>query len=240
MSGMFYRELLVNRRPLILLGVLVVLLSSVLFFQNIFGFDREMYILFFRILIYIVIFFLVGMIQPSLFEVDESRKWAAFISSTPGTGKEQIASKYYLVLFTSIMTLMWCHFCDGISGVLFGADTIGALICQILFVIQIFLRAVELPFIVRFGSRIGSTYKGIVFFVIFFLVAAYLLYGDLSVFGEADSLFDWFLNVLSGEGLSSRLLLLAGMVPYAAGGLFYASYKLSCKWYLKGAEYYDK
>jgi hypothetical protein len=202
--------------------------------------ENEIYVAVFLVLPLFVWFFaalLIGSVQEILFLHDENKCYSAFISSTPMMGDGQVLSKYYEMALLSSVLLVWGAVCDqliclvnGLSG-----STLGLRMC--FFFIQLFLRAVETPFLVRYGSKAGKQVKILVLLGAVYLVIVYLLFGPLP---DSDTLFDtigrWF---VSEEKMSGLLLGAAAILPYAVLALYYVSYRISCGLYQKGVETYD-
>jgi hypothetical protein len=92
MAGLLYKEFLVNRRNLIPVGGSLLLISVLMFIKAPDGF--EIFYSFMGIFVYLLIFFLTGeMLQASVFEPDETKRWANFILSSPLGAAGQVKSK---------------------------------------------------------------------------------------------------------------------------------------------------
>jgi hypothetical protein len=247
MIGLIYKDLCIMKKSLIFnAGILLAL--SVLFFlpwkwilpKLGIALENEIYVAVFLVLPLFVWFFaalLIGSVQEILFLHDENKCYSAFISSTPMMGDGQVLSKYYEMALLSSVLLVWGAVCDqliclvnGLSG-----STLGLRMC--FFFIQLFLRAVETPFLVRYGSKAGKQVKLLVLMGVAFLVVVYLLFGPLP---DSGTLFEtigrWF---LSEEKMSGLMLGAAAILPYAVLALYYVSYRISCRLYQKGVETYD-
>jgi hypothetical protein len=137
--------------------------------------------------------------------------------------------------------MIWCYILDIIISAAYGiTGGTGLVVGMILFYVQLFLNSLEFPFMVRFGSRAGSVYKTAVFFVFIFILLVYALFGDLSVFGSIDKVYELIFGMLSGEAFGGGTLLVLSLCPFIAALCYYFSCKFSCKLYLKGAENFDK
>ncbi|MDE7093708.1 MAG: hypothetical protein K2O52_02230, partial [Oscillospiraceae bacterium] len=68
----------------------------------------------------------------------------------------------------------------------------------------------------------------------------YALFGDLSIFGSVDNFYEKIINFIDGKNTPEILLLVIGIFMHVAVLFYYLSYKISCKYYLKGVECYDK
>jgi hypothetical protein len=247
MIGLIYKDICIMKKSLIFNAV--ILLAVSLFFcfpwkQSLSEWsgaqENEIYVAVFLVVPLFVWFFaaiLIGSVQEILFLHDENKCYSAFISSTPLTGNGQVLCKYYEMVMLSAVLLVWGAVCDQIICLVNGlsGSTLGMRMC--FFFIQLFLRAVETPFMVRYGSKAGKQVKLLVLVGAAFLGIVYLLFGPLP---DSDTLFEtigrWF---LSEEKMSGLLLGAAAILPYAVLTLYYVSYRISCGLYQKGVETYD-
>jgi hypothetical protein len=247
MIGLIYKDLCIMKKSLIfnagiLLGLSVLFLLPWKWILPKLGIalENEIYVAVFLVLPLFVWFFaalLIGSVQEILFLHDENKCYSAFISSTPMLGAGQILCKYYEMALLSSVLLIWGAVCDqliclvnGLSG-----STLGLRMC--FFFIQIFLRAVETPFLVRYGSKSGKQVKILMLLGAVYLVIVYLLFGPLP---DLDRVFETIGNWFSGEDKLSGLLLgAAAILPYAVLALYYVSYRISRGLYQKGVETYD-
>ncbi len=72
-------------------------------------------------------------------------------------------------------------------------------LCITFFYIQLLTVSIEIPFVVDFGSKVGSMIKALTFILVILVVVVYALFGDLSIFGSIDSFYDWLFNLISGN-----------------------------------------
>lgn len=242
MAGLLYKEWLLQRKNLIILFISILFLSSMHFFVlagDEIPLDLDMFSTLYGVFVCVMLFLITGMFQPGIFAVDESKIWANYITSSPLRVKGQVRSKYYFVLLMSIALLFWIMLWGYIFTAVSGVDMNLMGVSAALFYIQLTLRAFELPFIVRFGSKIGGTYKSMIGIAALFIVIVYLLFGNLSYFGSLEDFFAWLDNLLQ-NGFPDSMMLITSLFPYLAVLLYYLSYKISCKMYLKGVETYVK
>jgi hypothetical protein len=247
MIGLIYKDLCVMKKSLIF-NAGILLAQSVLFFLPWkwilpkFGVaeENEIYVAVFLILplfVWLSAAMLIGSVQESLFQHDENKCYSAFISSTPLRGEGQVLSKYYEMLLLSAVLLMWGTVCDQAICVVNGLSGTTLEIRVGFFFLQLFLRAVETPFLVRYGSKSGKQVKLLMLLGAAFLVIVYLLFGPLP---DSDKIFEtignWF---LSGDKWSGLLLGAAAILPYIVFALYYISYRISCGLYQRGVETYD-
>lgn len=193
-----------------------------------------------KILFIIIGYLIAGAMQTATYAGDDSKKWGYFIVSGPEGVKGYIYTKYMLILGMCMLFAFFMEMSDILYGVFFSQATkqpyiYTTTLFMILFYIQLFLRAIDMPFIVRFGMRQGSIIKVILLLVaVFIMVAVFVASPNTMIaFGEAVD------NLASG-GDGNGLLVVTGIFPYISIGLFVLSYKISCKLYMKGVEHYDK
>lgn len=191
-----------------------------------------------RLLFLLLGFVAVGMMQGLTMMGDDTKKWALFTASNPKGVSGFVYTKYLLVFAMSGIMLIGCYSAEQAFSTLgycvAGLDAMPIMSFAILlFYAQLLLRAVELPFLIRFGVRTGSMIKVIT------LVAAVILFILLTLFGLMDGFFIVLNDLISGQ-MNDALSLAISAMPFAAVGAYYLSYRISCKLYMKGAEYYVK
>ena len=178
-----------------------------------------------------------GMLQVMTLGGDDRKLWAYFISASPDGSKGFIRVKYEMIFFMILTFLLSIHFFDnlilmvtvdkGIEGVY----DAGNMVLPLIF-LQIFLRAVDIPFTYRFGAKKGSIIKMIlmVLCAITMLIVIMINIDDLDVIidGIKDKMAHYSETPLIPAILASTLI------------AYYISYRISCRLYMKGAELYDK
>ena len=138
-----------------------------------------------NLIIITCIFLVVGMMQQGIFECDERRKWQFYIASTPDGIKNQVMAKYIFTLLSSVLTVTYCSFIHTLACAVMGTEYSLPNILLILMVpTQLTLRSIEFPFLVRFGSKYGNTFRAVIIMLISFAAIVYGLFGDLSIFGS--------------------------------------------------------
>ncbi|MBQ8318705.1 MAG: ABC-2 transporter permease [Lachnospiraceae bacterium] len=181
----------------------------------------------------------VSMVQSKIFSLDERRVWAYYMTSTPFAAKGQVLSKYYLSIGLSAVAMIWLLLCDSLVPLFTDQPGGGSLIYIAFFFGQTFGRAIEIPFIIRFGEKNGGSYKILFGLGIFFLFIVYLLFGPLPDFSNPDFL-EKLISIFSDAQLmSTGLLGFMAIAPYVIMIMYYISYKISCKLYLKGVDTYE-
>jgi len=241
MRGLIYKDFLVNKWNFLMCFLTECFMSFLLFAPYIDAdepaIDSSLSAMF-GILSFSSIFFINGGFEMNIFLSDESKKWAYFVTSTPMRAEYQVQSKYWLIAIMSTLCMVLCGFFDALNCCITNdAVSVSALIL-LLFYIQIIVRSLEIPFIVRFGTNFGSYFKIAVFALVGFGALVYLLFGDLSHFGSMDDFWEWAIDFFSGD--SKTLAVIITTLPYVSSVMFYLSYKISCRLYLKGAEHFEK
>ena len=185
-------------------------------------------------------FITAGCIQSGVFNGDDRKKWAYFVTSTPSGIKGQIGAKYLFtmlfVMFVVTLETLKLALAEQISGQSSGLSVLVAA----LFYVQLLMRAVEYPLIVRFGVKMGSMVKitAVCVAVLGFIV--YMLFGDTSAFASLDTFWEKMFAFVGDPEKLKKLLLWTGICTLAVLPLYYISYRISVKLYLKGAENYAK
>ena len=170
---------------------------------------------------------------------DENKYYSAFISSTPMTSKGQVLCKYYEILLLSFFVVIWGYVLDIIISLVNGVSGSSMIIYITLFFFSIFLKAVETPFLIRYGTSAGKMVKLIVVVGIVYVFLIYLLFGslpDLSSDSIIDYIINWFMQEKNMSHFTSGVI---AILPYLVMVMFYISYKVSCIWYQKGVNTYD-
>lgn len=181
----------------------------------------------------IVVMLVLGMFQQGILEQDESQLWHGFISSASNGVRKQIGSKYIFGLMISAfgVLVMQISFWSWEAIGSFDLSMYNMLLYDLL-VVQLVMCAVELPFLVFFGSKLGGTFRMIATGVIFFAAAAYMLFGDISAFASVESVVRWFKDLLDGDNTYLTWVALGGALV-----LYGLSYLISCKLYKNEKKY---
>lgn len=259
MKGLLYKELYQNKLYFILDFLYAPIIFAFMFIVNgisavyggdtfsdgirIFYEDAENML---NVAIYLMTVLVVDMLIMKSLDCDEMKKWAYFISSTPKLVKSQIYTKYLSVfMHISIMSvsiyvvdLLLCAICNVVLGMVIPSFAVFSVIALYY---ELFVKAVEIPFIVRFGSKRGNAVKVAMIGGFFVLLMLYFLFGPLPADEDAimEALYQTYEKLINGE-LNEWVYLVQGILPLAAVGSYILSYFISCKLYLKGVETYDK
>lgn len=241
MLGLIYKDLLVLKKE-ILLNLVVMMLFAAGMDTMISLFDLEgdeQMLLFLEAIAYLFVFIDLGGLQNNLYEGDENVYYSSFVISSP-LGKEgQVQSKYYLTLIISFVGLAFGMINDMILSIMLGYNHSGMSIYVTLFFVQIFLRAIDTPFLIRYGQKYGKNIKLIMISVGAFLFIVYGLFGPLPK-GGIQTIIETVANWLYGmEDMSVAMMGVVAIFPYMSVVAFYISYKVSVKMYLKGVACYE-
>ncbi len=190
---------------------------------------------------YAVIMFLAYVFQSELHKTDEKRLPIYFAVSSPAGVNGYVKSKYISCFMIGFAAMNVCMIIDLIT-------------CSILeqrteriptsfqglytgfFMLTLFLNAIEIPFIVRFGYKKGVNLKAGLFMLLIAVVGIYFLFGDISMFGSWEAFMQFIIDILNGTRGGTTLAAVSALAPVVIGLLYVLSYKLSCKLYLKGVE----
>ena len=251
MTGLAYKEFMQNRAPL--LGVLI--LPGVIAFpaaawvlreigqdyrrsggaKTVIELIRQQEYTGVWIAFLLIAFVVAGAMQGLIFRGDDRRVFANFIAASPEKVIGYLRMKYELTLVMAVLTLFSVQLGDWITEMLVTAQNAewfgmsGAAV--ILSYVQIILRAFEIPFTERFGVKNGSIIKSIGMVVL--AIAALAVF---ALFGE--KIIDAFLQRETAQ-TGNILTLLKVLLPVISLTLFYLSYRLSCRLFMKGAMQYD-
>ena len=181
-------------------------------------------------------FLAAGALQMLVLCGDDRKLWGYWITATPDGYKGFLRVKYEMIFGMIVLLMFSVQFGDmGYCAV--AADMEKANAVQIsgialpLCFVQIFLRAIDIPFVYRFGSKKGSFVKLICLIVLVIIMLAFLI---LNV-EHSDNIIESCKKVINVQ--NSSLLLSIGLVVCPA--LYYLSYRITCRLYLKGVEQYD-
>lgn len=185
-------------------------------------------------------FLIGGVFQDSIFNDDERKKWAYFVTSTPTGIKGQIGSKYLIALLWSMLTVTMLMLLNSFAkdGNEELAD--GTVVFIGFFYIQLLMRSIEFPLMARFGSKMGKTMKIVIVGAIAFIAFVYILFGDTSSFKNLDAFWDSLFKAMADPEKMKKAALWFSIITAAVIPIYYLSYRLSVRWYLKGVESYEK
>lgn len=242
MAGLLYKELVLHKKTTLLsLGMITLVMSTILimpvFVDNDFLGAEEVTGLL-SVFAFFMIFLTAGIHAAAFFEADESKKWAYYIASSPVRSEGQIKSKYLTVLLIYVALVFWCETLSLFLS-LFGCP-VNSFFAIIMMFVMLLANAIEIPFLVRFGCKVGSSVKTAAGMLITLIGMEFVLFGDTSMFSSAERFFGFIESISDTSAMADISLVIAAAFPYVSAALYYLSYKLSCKFYLKGVEEYVK
>lgn len=235
MRGFFYKDVVMSKISLIVIAALTVISAGVGVSVTKYYEDDLSTAMIFSLAVVVMDFIFVGMFDTGLFSFDENRLWQSFAASAPQAFKAQAQSKYLLVLAINLFVIFVFFIADNVAAFL--TDTAYGMMTStafLMFSIQLISCAVEIPFMVRFGSQKGVNVKFAVVGSIILIAGIYLLFGDISFLSEEN--FEDSLTAFLQKGGTVWVM---ALLPYFAIALYFLSYKISAALYRKGAENYD-
>lgn len=186
------------------------------------------------------IYFLFSMmlltLYAELFKTDEKTITYSFYFSTPQSAKGLIQSKYYFLLLIDLCVLFASFLMDTLLMLKMGEYAVNNMTtCITFFSSMLMFMSVNIPFLVRYGSKANKEKASLYILIFFSIIAIYGMFGDISFFFTENKI----LAII--EYLNSpKMIFLSSLTPYAAVIMYYLSYRISLKLYRKGVEYYDQ
>lgn len=181
-------------------------------------------------------FLVAGALQMLVLRGDDRKLWGYWITATPDGYKGFLRVKYEMIFGMIVLFLFSLQCVDrgycavaadmGITEI----DEVSGIAVPLCFV-QILSRAIDIPFVYRFGSKKGSFIKLICMVILAILICAVLV---LNV-DNMDRITEMVRKVFNEN--NSSLILSLGLIVCLA--LYYLSYRITCRLYLKGVEQYD-
>lgn len=175
-------------------------------------------------------FALVGKLEISLMEVDEGRRRKNYILSLPVSKNKYIASKYilllsafYILMFIGILLSAVLKVGRGSADIIHKSDVMLSIMPIIVSVILV-IPSIEMPFFAALGGKKGMRIKTGIMIGLFFLVVAYMLFGDLTIFNKI-SIERLVKYLISHKNVLRKLQIPAICI---SAGLYYLSYRVSC------------
>ena len=231
MAGLMYKNFLLYRMELIVAAVLQLFISATVLLTGITDTGSPQGTL----LLYGSMFLLIGYLESGLFAPDEKQTARNFLIATPTGAAGHIESKYWFLLLIDLGVLICCFLTDTVVFALTGDEnTMTVVLVVLLFSLSLVMDALSLPFIIYFGTNYGLSAKASALGLILLLILLYALFGDISYFLSND-----FMTALDKLFEDGNVLLMLGLLPYAAVLLYGVSCKLSVVLFRKGAENYD-
>ena len=181
-------------------------------------------------------FLAAGTLQMLVLRGDDRKLWGYWITASADGYKGFLRVKYEMIFGMIVLLMFSVQFVDmGYCAVAadMGSEDIGSIssIALLLGFMQILFRAIDIPFTYRFGSKKGSFIKLICLVTVAIILLAFLILNA----ERFDMIIESCKKVINVQ--NSSLLLSVGLVVCLA--LYYLSYRITCRLYLKGVEQYD-
>ncbi len=159
--------------------------------------------------------------QSSLVGCDQTSRFYGFIFSAPNGRFKFIAAKYVgMFLLSAVETLIF------VIAIKLLDCGMSPLVPVILTLFQLTMRALETPFLITFGEKVGGSVKGCIFGGIAMVIVIYQLYGDNTP--SAEDIISWAANNLFKIlGDKNTFYLWLGIIAAAVLALYTASMFLS-------------
>ena len=238
MPGLLYKNLRINFYSFIVMivtsiicSIAAVVISIVV--RNSSDIDAMVMVI---MISYYSAFLMPSMLSSYLFEADEGRAASSFAMSLPQGARGHVESKYWFILIQNLIVLLITITANAITYVILGGRFSATFVIVLFFSWRLLISAIEIPFVIRFGSQKGMAIKGLTVTCVLFLGLVYFLFGDISwLTGSSDPLSALLDFVSSGKIMVPLLLF-----PF----ICLAAYRLSClisvKVFRKGAENYEQ
>lgn len=187
-------------------------------------------------LLVLMVLFMFSILIPFVFElsvmkVDEGRKQKQYFLSLPVSRRQYIASKYifiaiafYIIQSVATFEFVVCQVNMQSEEMKANMGSVQMLVPNFIAICMI-ICALDLPFFAAMGVKKGMVAKEGILFVAFFLVVAYLMFGDLSIIEKLGvmRLIAYFTNH------PEIMLVVQVVTPLVSITLFYVSYLISAR-----------
>ncbi|MBR6103002.1 MAG: ABC-2 transporter permease [Ruminococcus sp.] len=246
MLGFLYKDIKSNLKWL-LLGLLVIMfmvclmsLAMVLGDENIKQKGMGSFMKMILFVLEAMSFVIVGAFSLNYIQSDERKKWGYYVASLPCGTRNQVVSKYVFVAGITFITFFICIannlfvglFVKGMPDL---TETLFSVVC-----LSLLMRAIELPFIFAFGTKVGSQVKGGIMLMIIVWAAVYFMFGDLSWMGSEDEIWGKLFEWIQGFDFTKLLDTVLGKILLLGLPLYAVSCFISTKVYLRGVERMEK
>ena len=187
-------------------------------------------------------YFGMRMMAAGVFSQDESKRKSVMMAAVPDGTARQIYGKYVAVFMACALFYVSALFTDSFFGWIVFRVTgemplnMNNLLILMLFV-QMFLRSLDMPFLVRFGSRYGKYVLILTYILAAIVIMITILY--VPAFENIiEVIWDWCSRLMNGE-LGEEAQFIVSAFPVAAIAAYLISYRISCRLWLKGVANYE-
>lgn len=175
-------------------------------------------------------FFMISSWTVAICRNDEKCKARQFVNALPLAKNSYIASKYIFIAIAVYVIFsleqIWTIIFSGMAGengIASLATTAGMFLTSISSA-SMLLAAIELPFYFTFGVKKGSAIKVAILCILFFVVAYYMMFGDLSIIEN----WDIYVLVEWTENHMTFMSFLSVISPIVVLAIYWISYRLTC------------
>ncbi len=252
--GLLYKELKQNRIVFILTAAAPILLTAFPFcfsaigvitggtsVEEMFETTTNVYI---RALMCVVGLFVAAGLMSELFSGDDKKLWAYFIVSTPRGVKGFLYRKYVVTLMLNLIYMISGIFAEHLLATVnyFVTGTELTTSMQPFYLSGVFMlmaiSSLDIPFMVRYGSKKGSIVKMITMLSI--CTAAIAVFNLLPE-NISEKIVETVVSLFNGgENDMLVLALILSFMPYIVFAVFLFSYRIACGVFMKGVNEYDK
>lgn len=239
MQGLLYKNFRIHFSSFLLIMIVTLVCCAIVIISSILGgadliAENDGVLLFF--VLYYAVFMLPSLTSNLLFEADENKTASAFAMSLPQCSKGHIESKYWYILIEHLITLFIAFLTDTVTFGILGGAFSASIVLVMIFCWRLLLEAIEIPFVIRFGSQNGIAIKGLVITFVLILGMLYLMFGDISWLINSDDP----LKALMAWVKTGKVLLPVSFFPFVSCAAYWLSCKISIKVFRKGAENYEQ
>lgn len=246
MTGLIYKELKINRFPLIMLLLFFIITPTLVFGGSHYSKDNSfpdpvaaiLFGLFFCIISYMIL----GVFESGFIESGDKKVWAYFIKSTPQTEKGEIAARYMIVFALTLGLFLLLTLVNLILSVIWIEIPLFTLPVIYVAAIQLMILSIQFPITLRFGHKTGLYLR------VGAILLALIIFGILVLYSKAfsiekltEKLMLFYEDILgeTGNTVPKSFIILQKILNtlcIAAPVLYFISYRISCRMYLKGVE----
>ena len=247
MAGLIYKELKINRFPLIMLLLFFILVPTFTFgishYSKDNSFPDPVAAILSGLMISILSYMILGVFESGFIESDDKKKWAYFIKSTPQTEKGEIAARYIIVFALTLGLFLLQTLLNLILSAVWTEIPLFTMPVMYVAMIQLIIKSIQFPITLRFGKKTGSSLRAGVILLAMIIFGILILYSknfSMNIINEKLMLFyEDTLGGGTGNSVPESFIFLQKILNIsciAAPVLYVISYRISCSVYLKGIE----
>ena len=180
--------------------------------------------------------------EMAIFHGDDRNLWACFITSTSEGYKGYLRIKYEMFFAILVLQCFSVLIFDDlylciVKDMGMTEEMSCAGVAMFIAYLQMLLFALEIPVYLLVGKK-KTEQIGMIVSILFFIIIVLIFFLKVDYFVNVlDDGFEAFLEKLFSGKVQ---MLVCGIGNVLVLSMYYLSYKLSCKFYLKGVENYDK